>query len=286
MRKIPNIFFGAALSLFFCSGIISGAHGHSLVFGPEIFSGEDGKPRRVVKDFSAQNGSQKFIISVQSGAGNEKESVRGAIKINGKLIFPPDQIGKQPKMLTKPVKLQKRNKISVEMPGENAAPAIVTIMSLKEQTAAANIPPIGEAVDLDGYATIIFPAGTFDSTQKVTVSVTASPLVRDVFDAHATGPRLPYEIRINTGNKAPKKDIGVSLKYPDSFYSSHYQIHVFAHMFDNPDQPDVHDRFFLINSGLDDIIEMAMTTLPKHAFSNRHRKNGTYEAIITVGLIH
>ena len=286
MMKIPNTFFLIVLSLFFCNGLVSGAYGHSLVFGPEFFSGGEGKPRRVVKNFPVQDDSQKFIISVQSGMGNEKEVMRGAVNINGKLIFPPDRVGKQPRMLTKPIRLKKQNKISVDVPGEAAAPAIVTIMSLKEQAVAAKVPPIGEAVDLDGYATIVFPAGTFDSTQDVTISVTASPSVRDVFDAHATGPRLPYEIKINSGNKAPRKDIEVSLKYPDSFYSSHYQIHVFAHMFDNPDEPDVHDRFFLISSGLDDIIEMAMATLPKHAFSNRHRKNGTYEAIITVGLVH
>lgn len=286
MKKISNTFFLAALPLFFCNGLVSDAYAHSLIFGPEFFSGEGDKSRRVVKSFSVQDDSQKFIISVQGGTDNEKAVVRGAININGKLIFPPDQIGKQPRMLTKSVRLKKQNKISVEMPGETAVPAIVTIMSLKEQTVAAKVPPIGEAVKLDGYATIVFPAGTFDRTQDVTIAVTASPSVRDIFDAHATGPRLPYEIRINSGNKAPKKDIEVSLKYPDSFYASHYQIHVFAHMYDNPDQPDLHDRFFLISSGLDDIIEMAMATLPKHAFSNRHRKNGTYEAIITVGLIH
>ena len=63
-------------------------------------------------------------------------------------------------------------------------------------------------------------------------------------------------------------------------------MHVFAQMHDNPDAPGVHDRFVMIDTGLDDHIEMAMTTLPKYAFSNRYGKNGTYEAIITVGLIH
>jgi hypothetical protein len=141
-------------------------------------------------------------------------------------------------------------------------------------------------VDLEGYASVIFPAGTFDATQDVMISVTASPSTQDIFEANATGPRLPYEIRINTGNKAPGKDIEASVNYPDSFFSSDYQIHVFAQMHDNPDAPDVHDRFFMISSGLDDIVKTAMTTLPKHAFSNRHGKNGTHEAIITVGLIH
>jgi len=285
LGKISNTFIWAALSLYFCNGLISCAYGHSLVFGPEFFSSEGGKSQRVVRTFSVQDVGQQFIVSAQSGSGSEKGTAR-EIKINGNLIFSHEELGKQPKMLTKTVKLQKQNIISVEAPSGADAPVIVTIMNLEEQRVTAKIPPIGEAVDLEGYASVVFPAGTFDGTQDVMISVNASPLTQDIFEANATGLRLPYEIRINTGNKAPKKDIEVSVKYPDSFFSSDYQIHVFARMYDNPDAPDVHDRFFMISSGLDDIVKMAMTTLPRHAFSNRYGKNGTYEAIITVGLIH
>lgn len=284
MWKRLNTFILAALSLYFCNVLVSSAYAHSLVFGPELFSSESGKSQRVVKNFSVQDASQKFFVSVQSGSASEKVTGRGAIKINGKLIVSSDELGKQLKMLTKPVRLQKKNVISVEGTGE--APIIVTIMSLKEQTVTVKIPPLGDKVILDGYATIEFPAGSFDGTQAVRMSITASPSIQNIFAADATGPRLPYEIRINTGGKASTKDITVSLKYPDSFFSSHYQMHIFAQLHDNPDAPDVHDRFVMLDSGLDDVLEMAMTTLPKYAFSNRYGKNGTYEAIITVGLIH
>lgn len=286
MMKKYGTFILAALALYFCNGFVSCAYGHSLVFGPEFFSGEGGKSKKVVKTFSVQDVRQKFIVSAQSGSGSEKEAARCAIRINGKPIFSAGGIGKQPEMLTKIVKLQKQNKISVEATGEVNAPVIVTIMSLEEQRVAAKIPPIGDAVDIEGYARVIFPAGTFDDVQNVKISVNASPAIQDIFEANATGPRLPYEIRINTGNKAPKKDVEVSVKYPDSFYASLYQIHIFARMYENPDAPEVHDRFFMISTGLDDVIEMAMATLPIHAFSKRYGKNGTYEAIITVGLIH
>jgi hypothetical protein len=285
MKKLSNTFILGAL--FFCNGLISYAHGHTLVFGPELFFSESGKSRRVVKNFSVKDVSQKFVVSVQSGKGSGKGVVRSEININGKHIFSSGELGRQYRMLTKPITLQKQNKISVVVAGESDTPIIVTIMSLEErQSVTAKIPPIGEAVDLDGYASVIFPSGTFDSTQKVTVFVTASPATQDIFEINATEPRLPYEIRINTGDKAPGKDIEVSVKYPDSFFESVYQIHVFAHMYDNPGEPDVRDKFLLINSGLDDKLNMAMTTLPKHAFSNRNGKNGTYEAIITVGLVH
>ena len=286
MGKISNTFILAALSLYFSSGLISCAYGHTLVFGPEFFSSENVESQRVVKSFSVQDVSQKFFVSIQNGINSEQRVAKGAVSINGKLVATPDELGEQFKILTKPVKLQKQNDISVEVTGEADAPVIVTIISLKAQTVTAKIPPIGGAVDIEGYASVIFPAGTFNAAQDVKISITASPPIQDIFEANATGPRLPYEIRINTGYKAPGKEVEVSVNYPDSFFASDYQIHVFARMHDNPDAPDVHDRFFMISSGLDDIVKTAKATLPEHAFSNRHGKNGTYEAIITVGLIH
>ena len=286
MRKISNPFILTVLLLYFCNGFVSFAYGHSLVFGPELFSSESGKPRRVVKSFSVHDVNQKFFISIQNGMSSEKKVAKGTVSINGELVATPDELGDQFKILTKPATLQKKNEILVEVTGDADASIIVTIMSLKNRIVTATIPPIGAAVDLEEYASVIFPAGTFDAPQKVTIFVTTSPPVRDVFEAHATGPRLPYEIRINTGSKAPGKDIAVSLNHPESFYESSYQLHLFARMHDNPDVPDVHDRFFMLESGLDDKIMTTSATLPRQAFSNRYGKNGTYEAIITVGLIH
>lgn len=286
MRKISQSLILAGLILYFCNGLVSYAYGQSVVFGPEFFPSERGKFYQAVKSFTVQDTGQKFIVSLQNGNGGEKGIASGTIGINGEIIVSSSELGKQFKMLTKPVKLQNKNDISVNVTGEVDAQIIVTIMSLEEHTVTAKIPPIGNAVDLVGFASVVFPAGSFDGTQDVTISATVSPSTQDIFEEYATGPRLPYEIRINTGNKAPKKDIEVSVHYPDSFYSSEYQIHIFAQMHDNPDAPDVHDRFFMIRSGLDDIVKTAMTTLPKHAFSSRHDNNGAHEAIITIGLTH
>src|SRR3990172_44457 len=162
MKNRVNHIILAALLLHFCNGLVSCAYGQSLVFGPEFFSSESDKSQRVVKHFSVHDSIQKFIISVQSGMSSDKGAVSGAIEINGELIVFADELGKQYKMFTKPVKLQKQNDISVEVTGEADAPIVVTIMSLEEHAVTAKIPPIGEVVDLAGYASVIFPAGTFD----------------------------------------------------------------------------------------------------------------------------
>lgn len=284
MRNISCSFILVALSLYFCNGLFSCAYGHALVFGPEIFSGEGGKSQEMVKRFSVHDVDSKFFVSVQSGKYSEKGVTAGTIKINGKLIFSPDEIGKPFKMLTKPVKLQKQNDISVELTGETGSPIIVTIMSLDAQRVTAKISPLGGRVNLEEYALVTFPAKAFDVTQEVRMSINASPSTQDIFEVNAPGPRLPYEIRINTGNKAPATTVAVGIKYPDSFFASNYQMHICARMYDNPDDPGVHDRFCVIDSGVGHT-GVIFTSLPKEVFSEHYGKNGTYEAIITVVLV-
>lgn len=284
MRNISRSLVLVALSLYFCNGFFSCAYGHSLVFGPEIFSSEGGKSQKVVKRFSVDDANNKFFISVQSGKDSEKGVSNGAININGKPVFSHGEIGKPFKMLTKPVRLQKKNNISVEMTGESDSPIIVTIMSLKAQRVTAKISPLGGRVNIEEYALVTFPAKAFDVTQEVRMSINTSPSTQDIFEANAPGPRLPYEIRINTGNKAPATTVAVGIKYPDSFFKSDYQMHICARMYDNPDDPDVHDRFCVIDSGVGHT-GVIFTSLPKAVFSNHYGKNGTYEAIITVVLV-
>lgn len=284
MNKISFNFILVALSLYFCNSLFSCAYGHSLVFGPEIFSGESGKSQRVAKRFSVHDVNQKFFISVQSGRGGDEGVVGAAIDLNGERIFSHAEISSQFKMLTKPVILKKQNDISVEMTSESDSPIIVTIMSLKAQTVTARISPLGGRLNIPEYALVAFPAGAFDATQEVRMSLNASPSTQDIFEATAAGPRLPYEIRINTGNNAPATTVSISVKYPDSFFSSDYRMQICARMYDNPDAPDVHDRFCLIDSGVSHTGDI-ITSLPKQVFSNHYGKNGTYEAVITVVLI-
>lgn len=284
VRKVINIFTFAALPFFCCFGFFSCAYGQPFVFGPELFFSEGGIPKRVVKSFTVQDIDQEFILSVQSKWSHDPRGGRSSMNVNQEYFVSRDDLLRKPRIFKKPVTLQKQNEISVEVSGEADAPILVAIMSMGEHKVNAKVLPIGEAVELAGYASALFPAGTFEDAQNVTIYVTASPATQNIFEINAAGPRLPYEIRINTGNVAPKKDVEVSVNYPGSFYQSDYPIHMFAQMQDNPDAPDVHNRFFLVSSKLDDIVKTAKATLPKHAFSNRYGKNGTYEAIITVGL--
>lgn len=265
--------------------LIACAHGETLIFGPEFFTSEGEKTQRVSKSFSVKNPDQQFILSVQNGERGEGSIGKAIIAINGVTVVSPDEFNKNFKILTKPVKLQQHNDVAVEVISKPDTSILVTIMSTEDHAAKANIPPLGGTIDLDGYSTVIFPPSSFKSSQDVTVSVTSSSS-QNIFEATATGPHLPYEIRINSGNKAPEKDIAVMVNVPDSFIASNYAMHVFARVYINPELPENRDSFYLFSSAVDETVKTVHTILPKYVFSNQYGKNGTYEAIITIGLIH
>ena len=266
-----------------CIEFIASAHGQTIIFGPVFFKREGEHPQRVVKSFSVKNPDHQFILSVQNGESGEEPIGKAIILINGTGIVSPDDFNQNFKILTKPVKLQQHNEIAVEVTSEHDTSIIISVMSTGDNAVSVNIPPLGGTIELDGYVSVIFPPGSFKSAQDVTVSV-ASFSHQETIEAYTAGPHLPYEIRINSANKAPGKDIAVMINVPESFISSNYAIHVFARVYENPETPGIHDRFYQFSSGLDEPVKTVHTMLPNYVFSNRYGKNGTYEAILTVGL--
>ena len=282
-RKRFNFIILFALLSYFLNVLIPAAYGQPLVFGPELFLHNQANTSRVVRSFSVKDVGREFILSVQSGGSSKKGIGRGTVEINGEVVASLD-LGDQFKMLTKSVNLQRENDISVAMADGAGASILVSIMNQEEHNITAKVPPIGETVTLPGFASIVFPAGAFGQTQQeVMMSATASS--SDIFETHTTGLRLPYEIRINTGNRAPGKDMRVDLNIPDSFYASQYQIQIFARMHDHSAAQDEQDRFILVWSSVNQALMTAKTMLSKQAFSAAYGKDRTYEAVLTIGLI-
>lgn len=283
--------FNTFILALFLIGLTHCAYGRVLVFGPEFFSSEEGKPQRVSKEFKVHDIHQKFMLSVQSGASGGK-GIKAAITVNGERIALPDEF-REGSMTTKPVTLRNKNEISVETTGAAEASLLVTIINVEEEhTITVEIPLLAKSidfegvVDFEGYAVMTFPNGSFGKAQNVTATLIPTPSAQYLFETEDTVPRLPYEIRINTGDKPPAGDTELSVGVPDSLIASDYSMQIFAMMHDSPDVPGLHDRFFMLSSGLNTSTNTLKTTLPKDAFSSAYGKNGTYEAVITVGLIH
>lgn len=285
-RKFNGLIFAVLLS-----GLTQCAYGRVLVFGPEFFLSEVGKHQRAAREFKVHDVNQKFILSVQSGASGGKV-IRAAITLNGERVALPDEF-REGLMITKPVTLRNKNEISVETTGAADASLLVTIINVEEEhILTTEIPLLRDSidfegvVDFEGYAVMTFPDGSFNKAQSVTASLIPTPSVKYLFETDDVVPRLPYEIRINTGDKQPALDVELSVSVPDSLIASDYGVQLYARMHDNPDAPDLHDRFFRQSSGLNTFTNMLKVTLPRDAFSKFYGKNGTYEAVITVGMMN
>lgn len=283
--------FNTFILALFLSGLTHCAFGRVLVFGPQFYSSEEGKPQRVIKEFPVHDINQKFILSIQSGASGGK-GIKAAITINGTRVALPDEL-KERLMITVPVTLRNKNEISVETTGATDASLLVTIINMEEEhTVTVEIPLLAKSVDFEGvvdfegYAVMTFPNGSFGKTQNVTATLIPTPSIQYLFETDDIVPRLPYEIRINTGDKPPAGDTELSVGVPDSLIASDYSMQIFVMMHNNPNAPDLHDRFFMLSSGLNSDTNMLKVTLPKETFSSAYGKNGTYEAVFTVGLIH
>ncbi len=282
--------FNTFILAVFLSGLTHCAYGRVLVFGPEFFFSEAGKHQRATKEFPVHDVNQKFILSVQSGASGGK-GIKAAITINGVRIALPDELEER-LMITEPVNLRNKNEISIETTGTTDASLLVTIINVEEEhTVTVEIPLLTEVdfegvVDFEGYAVMTFPNGSFGKAQNITATLIPTPSTQYLFETDDVVPRLPYEIRINSGDKPPAGDTELSVRVPDSLIASDYSMQIFAMMHDNPDAHDLHDRFSMLSSGLNSETNMLKVALPREAFSSAYGKNGTYEAVITVGLIH
>ena len=280
VQRFLNAFILAA----FFSVLAPCAYGELLAFGPELFAIEAGKSRLVTKDFSLNHFHHKYLVSIlceQSGCNG----INAKITLNGTRIALPDGF-KEHSMIAAPVNLKKKNRISVEAASKADAYLLVTIVSIEDHSVTAEIPPLGKIVSFEGYAEVTFPSDSFGTTQSVTITAAASPSIQQYFEVDAACPLLPYEIRINSGDKPPVKDGYVKLNMPDSLIGSNFEMQIYAKLHDNPEDPKLHDKFCNLRSGVNRLGKTVMTNLPKDAFSSRYSKDGTYEAIITVGMTH
>jgi murein DD-endopeptidase MepM/ murein hydrolase activator NlpD len=156
-------------------------------------------------------------------------------------------------------------------------------------TASNVIPPQGGSVNLPGTGSVVFPSGAFGSNQLVELSTTNSPETAQDFQESVSmfrvSQRLPYEIRVTTGNVRPQAPSQVTLNVPDAFINSippGSDIHLFAQIWQDGGE-ELLDNFELLPSEFDPTAKTVVATLPKEAFTNKRRPDGIFEAIFTLG---
>ena len=151
------------------------------------------------------------------------------------------------------------------------------------------ITPQGGTITIEGYASVTFPAGAFAASQSVTVSVTSSPETQEDYlesgEIFKAGPRLPYEIRIDSGFVEPVTSFNMVLFVPDSFIAtlpSNAKIRIFVQIYQDGGE-EVLDHFEIFPSTFNHATKTIQVTLSGNVFTNLRHIEDTYEAIVIVG---
>lgn len=259
-----------------------------IVFGPKQYDKPKGKPVTYIDTVQATFTTGTYTLWVQSGAEGLNEAKNVSISINGvEIIDSRDLRAANP--VSKTISVQSTNTLKVTLKGQGGN--YITVKVLCEgcyPSATRTIPLEGGTVTLEGYASVIFPAGAFTANQNVTVSATSFPETEnDYMNDTPGGPRLPYEIRINSGLIAPATAIDAVLYVPNAFLntlSQNTEIEVFADMTYST-QNELLGGFEGIAFTYEPTTKSARVTLPKEAFTNLFTLGGTYEAVVIIGTI-
>jgi len=152
------------------------------------------------------------------------------------------------------------------------------------------VPDKPTTIELVGVAVVTSEAD-YAGPYEVTVSATTSGETADAFRhtarIYSPGPRLPYEVRINTGNVLPGRSLVVRLMIPRSFVSAQprdYEIRALAQIFEDGDE-DILDSFELMDGALDPDNKWIEVKLGRDEFTNRRDKTKTFEAVVTLASI-
>jgi hypothetical protein len=128
MRNRVSFFLTSAIVLLFCAQATATAQGqNSIVFGPEKFTRNAGQPQVITRTFSIQDLSQNHTLIIQSGLNGENRVSSAVVKLNGIIVAAPSDFNQQTGLILKPVSLQHRNTVSVELRGQPNAFLVVTI---------------------------------------------------------------------------------------------------------------------------------------------------------------
>jgi len=279
------------LSVFIISLLVTDicfAQSELTIFGPKQYDKPKGKPVTYIDNFQANYTTGTYTLWVQSGAEGLNEIKNVSVSINGvEIIDSRDLRASNP--VSKIISVKSINTISVTLKGQGGNYITAKILCNGcYPTTTGTISPAGGTIALEGYASVIFPAGAFTTSKNVTISATASPKTQEDFNVTAEGPRLPYEIRINSGLVAPATPIEIILNVPYSFITalpSNYEIRAYAQFHEPLDSPEIYDHFNDdLVSEFDSVAKTVRVILPADFFTNLRYLDNTYEAIIIIGV--
>lgn len=156
----------------------------------------------------------------------------------------------------------------------------------------AVVSPAGDSIVLEGFATVVFPAGAFEEPHSVTVSATQSPDMRVLLEAFTTDtlPIRPmlHEVRVNTGDLAPAAEVEVAVVVSEEFLGRLPEGHVpWAYVLLLSGGPlETLNNFWPFPNEYEPATRKLRVILGRSAFGDVERRpDGALEAVIMVGAV-
>ncbi len=256
------------------------------VFGPETFQRGKGKPATVTTSFSVPNAVTNPILRIQVD-----QIASAVITLNGTQVFGPSHFNRTVTLLETPVNLLSENELGVELRGKPGGSITVEITAdaAGPPRAVATIPPEGGQVSLPGFATVTFPAGAFATSQEVELSATSDPNTSEIYSVSgvifAAGPRVSYEIRVNTHAVAPTTSFDVIFNVPPEFLPQIPATHepaVYVQI-RSEGESEVLDFFEIFFSTFSPSNGEVTTTLPAYALTDLRTADNSFESVMVLG---
>lgn len=138
------------------------------------------------------------------------------------------------------------------------APAPFPATQVPDSSVTAVVPEEGATVTLAGVGRVVFPPGAFPDSQQVTVYISGAPQTeegRTRWDVSVGSPHpASYDVRISTGDRAPRDSLEVTLRVPDQYIrtlSDGRAPHAFARVVSGGEMEDL-DLYEVLESDFDD----------------------------------
>jgi hypothetical protein len=133
LLSIGFVFLGLNF-LFFIPNIVGNSRADSPVFGPEKFTRQQGASNIANRTLSLQKPSGTYFLTVQNPEGNRGRSSSANVEINGGRVVDSTEFNSGKDFVTKVIKLEKENSISVEVTSEPGTSVMVSVYDSSSPT--------------------------------------------------------------------------------------------------------------------------------------------------------
>lgn len=275
--------------LFFCFVLAPSTIGQIPLWGPEEFERGTGEPVTDTILFSAPNANGEYTIFVQNGEPESRRVSSASISFNGEEVMGPNDFNQQVSEITVPIGLLIDNEMEITVAGIPGSGMTVSIYG--PDSTSLLISPQGGSIELIGYASVEFPPGSFNSETQIYLLAASNPDVEVAYEVarakFSAGPRLPYEIYINTGSSPPLEDFNVTIFPTDEFLTNlgtDFNIAAFVRVYQDAGM-GIYDHFEYISSEFDPESVTISMTVPKWIVTNKRNQENTFDVVILCGSI-